>query len=380
MNNKIGEGLENTSKADSTKSLSRRKFLAGAGALAATVSAGPFFLKKVNAQGLRKVKYTLAWIPQGHHAFSHVARDLGFWKKRGLDVTVDRGFGTGKGAQSVGQGTHDFGYIDMSGLIVTAARGDYDLVSIAMVDHISPLGVLSLKEKNIKKPKDLEGKVYGTASGSGEVLLFPAFAKLNGIDESKVKIVYMAPSAFTPTLLEGQVDFIGIFYPAFVPEFWARNIPFNMILFSDYGLDMYSAGMITTGKMVKDEPELCQNMVDGILEALKLTYMDVEKTADVLINAVPEYKGNPVARQTIKHAVGINAYLGYVDYVRDKGLGWHKQELVDATRQKVLQYMDLKNAPPTEALYTNKFVGKMKLSDEEWKKFGELAKQYKPPA
>jgi hypothetical protein len=43
------------------------------------------------------VSFTTSWIPEGPNLFAYVARDRGFWKKAGLDVSVLRGSGSGVG-------------------------------------------------------------------------------------------------------------------------------------------------------------------------------------------------------------------------------------------------------------------------------------------
>lgn len=42
------------------------------------------------------IKLTLPWLPLGTYSFTFVAKKLGYWDKRGLDVTIDRGFGSTK--------------------------------------------------------------------------------------------------------------------------------------------------------------------------------------------------------------------------------------------------------------------------------------------
>src|ERR1700759_1034545 len=61
------------------------------------------------SQGATKVTFTTSWIPEGPNLFAYVARDKGFWKKVGLDVSVARGSGSGAAAQAVRAGTFDFG-------------------------------------------------------------------------------------------------------------------------------------------------------------------------------------------------------------------------------------------------------------------------------
>ena len=47
----------------------------------------------------------LAWLPEGSYAYAFVARAKGFWRSRGLDVEIARGFGSFTSAQAVAAGS-----------------------------------------------------------------------------------------------------------------------------------------------------------------------------------------------------------------------------------------------------------------------------------
>ena len=83
--------------------LSRRYLLKAAAACSSIGSLG--LSAPAIGQGLTKVTFTTSWIPEGPNLFAYVARDKGFWKKNGLDVSVARGSGSGTAAQA-GCNTH----------------------------------------------------------------------------------------------------------------------------------------------------------------------------------------------------------------------------------------------------------------------------------
>jgi NitT/TauT family transport system substrate-binding protein len=97
------------------------------------------------------VKMTLPWLPLGTFSYAFVTKKMGFWEKRGLDVTIDRGFGSGRVCVPVDQGQYDFGILDLAVMMNCAARG-LDLVAVAGIWPRSPVGIFSLKEYGINKP------------------------------------------------------------------------------------------------------------------------------------------------------------------------------------------------------------------------------------
>lgn len=72
--------------------LTRRKLLTTAAAGASTLGAS-CFPRPALSQPV-KVRYTLSWLPTGQYAFIYSARQLGLFKKRGIDLDISRGFGS----------------------------------------------------------------------------------------------------------------------------------------------------------------------------------------------------------------------------------------------------------------------------------------------
>jgi NitT/TauT family transport system substrate-binding protein len=162
---------------------------------------------------------TLPWLPLGTFSFAFVAKKLGFWEKRGLDVSIDRGFGSGKVCVPVDQGQYDFGPLDMAVMMNCASKG-LDLVAIGGLWPRSPVGIFSLKEYNITKPADLEGQTVAFDVGSGDFQLWPGFVKATGIDDSKVTKVTMDAAALIKALAERQVKAEGNFLGSRAPSLW----------------------------------------------------------------------------------------------------------------------------------------------------------------
>ena len=71
--------------------LHRRSFLKLAG-IAGTGSAFGVCAPAI-VRAATPIKLTLPWLPLGTYSFTFAAKKLGYWEKRGLDVTIDRGFG-----------------------------------------------------------------------------------------------------------------------------------------------------------------------------------------------------------------------------------------------------------------------------------------------
>ncbi len=62
----------------------------------------------------------------------------------------------------------------------------------------------------------------------------------------------------------------------------------------------------------------------------------------------------------------VGTSLGFVPAFKEHGLGYLDPQLAEETRHSVETYMGIKNIPPATQLYTNKFVGSVKLTPAEW--------------
>lgn len=356
--------------------ITRRTFLFGsAAAAAAAVTARG--IPAARAQAATKLKYTLPWIPHGGYTHVFVTKKLGYWEKRGLDVAIDRGFGSGEVCKTLGLGQYDFGTIDI-GVMTNCVSKGLDIVAIGNLSPRSPTGIFSLPKKGIRTPRDLEGKKVAFATGSGDFQLWPAFVKATGIDDARVQKVFMGPEALIKALIEEQVDAEGNFYGSIAPSVWAQGMELNLMLYEDYGVKMYSLAFAASSKTVKERADVSGRFVDGVMEGLAYTYLHPNESIDIHLDMVKEFKGSPTNREVVKHGQGVMTAMGLVPEVEKNGLGWMDPEMVKRTRETVITYMGAKDVPPADRLFTNAFAGKVKLTSAQWATVRENVKRYIP--
>jgi NitT/TauT family transport system substrate-binding protein len=356
--------------------IDRRSLMTLAVAAGATGAAGistPWI-----ARAATPIKLTLSWMPLGYFSFAFVAKAMGFWEQRGLDVTIDRGFGSGRVCVPVDQGQYDFGTIDLGVMMNCAGRG-LDLVAVAGIWPISPIGIFSLKENNILKPKDLEGQVVGFDVGSGDFQLWPAFIKATGIDEKTVKKVTMSGDVLINALVEKQVKAVGNFFNSIAPSLWAQGLELNNILYATYGIKTFSTAVACKRATIEKRPEICRNFVDGLMEGLKYVYLNPEKSVALHLESVKEFKGGGgINQKVIEYGQAIGTALGMGPALKQHGLGYMEPGLVEQTAQSVVTYMGVKTLPKTASMFTNEFVGTVKLTDTEWKSTESRSRKYLP--
>jgi len=71
--------------------LTRRKFLLEASGAVAAITGTSLAMPAIAQPA--KVRYTLSWLPTGQYAFLYCARQLGYFKQRGIELDIARGYG-----------------------------------------------------------------------------------------------------------------------------------------------------------------------------------------------------------------------------------------------------------------------------------------------
>ena len=244
--------------------MKRRKFLVAVAAV--TLAIGCSAHAAVAAQN---VKFILDWALQGDHAFWSEPIADGTFQKLGLNVTMDRGYGSGDTVIKVASGTYDIGFADINALIkFNAEHPDKQLISVYQVFDRTPNAILTLKRTGITKPADLNGKKLAAPQGNSSRVMFPVFAKLNHIDPKSIKWDTVAPNLRETVLVQGQVDAISGFTTTSIFNLLRAHVPRDQIVsmpYAEYGLNVYGSAVIVRPSFLKAHPDIVKAFVKGTI-------------------------------------------------------------------------------------------------------------------
>src|SRR5262249_25948595 len=102
--------------------LSRRKFLGTAAAGTAAALAG-FSFPRPGLARLPTLRYTPSWLPTGQYAYLYAARQLGYFKKRGINLDISRGYGSMAANQAVAAGQFEMGSAQTGANLLSIMKG-----------------------------------------------------------------------------------------------------------------------------------------------------------------------------------------------------------------------------------------------------------------
>jgi NitT/TauT family transport system substrate-binding protein len=132
---------------------------------------------------------------------------------------------------------------------------------------------------------------------------------------------------------------------------------------------------------IEKRPEVCEAFVQGLMEGLRHVYVNPEESLKIHLDSVKDFQNaNLTNRKVIEFGQAISTSLGMVPEFKENGLGYMDPGLVAQTAKTVTDYMGVRNLPAVDSMFTNKFVGSTKLTDQEWSEVEPRSAQYRPSA
>lgn len=303
----------------------------------------------------RQVKFTTDWVWQGVYAPYAVAAAKGFFAQEGLEVEVDRGTGSADTAVKIAAGAYDFGVVDLAVLVEFNARNpNNELRAIGVIYNYSPLSVMTLRNHGIATPRDLEGRKIGAPAGSAARVLFPAFARVAGIDKDRVEWVTVSGALREPMLVRREVDATAPFLDALL-TLKGLGVPAeNVIVFHypRYGLDLYGLGIVARPETLERRPEVARGVMRAVIRAWQYSLrhpdemVDILATRDPLIRKDVEKERFLLAKERLVLTPEVNAY----------GIGYASRERLYRHIGVVTETVGLPRRIAIDDLYTGRFL------------------------
>lgn len=331
--------------------IKRRSFLAG------TAAATGALAMPAIVRATTPVKMILNWRYQGPQAWFFLAEDNGYFADAGIEMMMDQGNGSGAAVSQVAGGAYDVGFGDINALTRLAATNpDEAPIGVYQMYNKPPFTVAVLSSSDIMTADDLEGRLLGGAANDGALKLWPAFTQIAGIDTAGVEILNFQPSLREQMLSSGQVE--GVFGYVNTIRFSAKLSGMNpdeeirFISYGDYGMDLYSNGMIVSKALAAEQPELIQGMNEAINKGVADTLADLDAAIEAVARREPLIDKDVEKERliaTLQDEMGHEEMATY-------GLGNVDPDRFRTAIDIIVQADDLPRTPAMEEVFTDAFL------------------------
>ena len=239
-----------------------------------------------------------------------------------------------------------------------------------MLDYDPTMAVAVLQSSAIREPKDLEGKRVAQTMSSSDAPFFAPFCSAAGVDIARVQIVGMDARVRNEALAQGRIDAITGFASSILATLGAQKVPLRFMLYKDHGLDLYGNMVLAAPpKTAVQEPELCQGMLDGLMEGVKYTELNPDAARELFLSALPEMKLSANGAEFTRLGMGVQrfSFLSTNDS-RDHPAGWMDPAALAKMAELVMRYQGDSSggAVDVAACFTNRFAGAVIITPQEW--------------
>jgi len=256
---------------------------------------------------------------QGQQSPFVLAAEGGHFARAGVNVQVDRGYGSADAIIKVASGAYDMAFADVGALIQFNGRqANVKLVDVLQIYDVAPMVILSLRQSNIRSPADLKGKRVAAPSGSASRTMFPVFARANGLDPASINWLDVTPQLREMLLVQRQADATTAFITD-IPGLERLGVGDNdvsIMRYSDFGVRLYGNCVVATPEFIANHADTLRKVINVVVQAWKLAISD----PDLAIAAIK--KRDPLIDEKVERQrldlVIRNAVL--TDHVRREGL------------------------------------------------------------
>jgi NitT/TauT family transport system substrate-binding protein len=230
------------------------------------------------AQSSTKVVMTTGSFSE-REAAMYVAQDQGFFRRYGLDLTFVHVRSGPVGMAALAGGDTQLHEGSATGAVLGSAAEGTDLVFVAGL--INKLIGNIMASPKVKTPSELKGKVIGVTSASGGSWMFTTLAlEYWGLDAKRDGITFRIlgdESVRSQALVNDSIAATHVGY-TFAAPLKSRGFT-NLADLAQLPIPFQSTGVLTRRSFIKSSPEVVENVLRSVLDAMAFIAQPENKPA-----------------------------------------------------------------------------------------------------
>lgn len=297
-----------------------------------------------------KLTVRFTWKLYGVYAPLFVALDKRYFAAEGLTVDLAEGSGSENVVKLIAAGTDKVSF----GTGVVAAEAISEGLPIKVIANympVNPLGLISFPDVPLKTPKDLEGRTVGLATGETFSSMLGPFARLNGVDLSKVKTVQFNGATRNAEFVAHKIDVISVYLNNDLPLLASKlHVNFNVLNPADFGLKLMGTSYFVNASFADDHGDVLRRL----LRATARGYADAFKNsteATAILNKHMTLKMDPAVLEG-----QVKETLAATTKIPGKPLGWQTDELWKSNLDLLKASGSIHQIKNLREYYTNDFL------------------------
>ena len=292
-----------------------------------------------------QVLVQLKWVHQAQFAGFYLAQEKGYYAAENIAATFLEGGPGIDVIEKVVSGGADFGIGGPEGILVQRSRGK-PVVAIAAIYRRSPVVFVSLSDSGIERPADFLGRSVAVEGIVEYEVQLKAMLKKLGLDIHQVKVV---PHSYDLTRLrEGKLDSMGLYLTGGVIRLRQKGQKVNLIWPGDYGIHMYADTLITTDRMIAENPDRVTRFLRATLRGWREAIEDPGAAVAVTLKYARE-KDSELQTRMMEASVPLI-------HTGEDQIGWMKAGVWERTHQLLLEQGLLAGPVDPDKAYTMEFL------------------------
>jgi len=255
---------------------------------------------------LEKVNLQLQWLNQFQFAGYYVAKEKGFYKQEGIDVSFlpYSKYINYTNAVLANEATYAIG---RANVIVNKSKGA-PIVLLSALLQSSPLVLVALDSSHIKSVSDCKHKRIMLTNEETQSADIRAMLTLAGVSIDDLSII---PQTFNvQDLIDKKVDLMAVYTSNELYTLDKKHIKYTIFDPKDYGFDFYSDILFTSQKELQEHPQRVEKFLNATLKGWQYAFSHINETVALILK---KYNTQHKTKAALVYEAQLLKYLAYYD-------------------------------------------------------------------
>lgn len=282
-------------------------------------------------------------VPDTGFAPYYLCIDKGICAKHGINLKLEPGSPELNPVKMLSQGTDQFAVVGNPEILFTAKSKGAPILGIALVHrNANFVTLLALKKSNLTQLSDLQNKKVGFFYGHSSTDVLRMLFKKQNIQVQEVDVGFDYGQ-----LITGKLDAQWAFRTTAGISLPAKGVEVVAISPNEYGITTHGQMVLTSEKMLEEQPQVVQAFTNAILESIAYSLDREQEAIEATIKREASFKQEVGKQQLAIYNAAIRNH---------HKIGWISDEDMAKTKEQMLVLNIFSKDFDPKSAYTNQFV------------------------